>query len=155
MKLFSNYSPSLCSEFIKLNQIPYSNMTLVEKLNYKTILYGFSECFAYDTSLIRTMRITQNVDWLDDIGNKVFSIIKSMIGLIKPYISKKQLYGPVIAVIMDSLFSNSPEKTYNELCEVLESEQFHRIHLKTMLIPVLENAWFSIQSEIDLYKEQS
>jgi hypothetical protein len=98
------------------------------------------------------MRIVKNVD-LDNIEQKSTLIIKSLIGFVIQYV-KRPLIGPVIAIIIDSLFSDTPDVIHNNVCEIMQTDLFNSIELKTILIPVLEHSYFLIQTEIDIMKEE-
>ena len=151
MKILKNYAPTLYSLFVELNQLDYSKMSNEQKLKYKILLFAMSELFAYDPTLIRTMRIVKDVE-LDNIEQKSTLIIKSLIGFVIQYV-KKPLIGPVIAIIIDSLFSDTPDVIHNNVCEIMQTDLFNSIELKTILIPVLEHSYFLIQTEIDIMKE--
>jgi hypothetical protein len=76
-----------------------------------------------------------------------------LIGFVIQYV-KRPLIGPVIAIIIDSLFSDTPDVIHNNVCEIMQTDLFNSIELKTILIPVLEHSYFLIQTEIDIMKEE-
>lgn len=151
MKILKNYAPTLHSMFVDLNQLEYVDMNNEQKLKYKILLFAMTELFAYDPTLIRTMRIVKSVE-LDNIGQKSIIIIKALIKFVTQYV-KKPLSGPVIAFIIDSMFSDKAESIHNNVCEIMQSDLFGSIELKAILIPVLEHSYFLIQTEIDMMKE--